>query len=175
MLTATRSLASIRYTPPSLRAFRRPCSIRRTILLVLTPSSLAAVRTVIVKSILLYGGRNSYASRYAGCRQCKCTVGLIVAIAFELFLTKQGNTMVNVRLTDWKCSGCGHWNQKTGVGKPRVQCRKCARVHLPGESWTRARIAERIAERRTMATLRKHGLTGPDVRPFRYAATPDEP
>ncbi len=60
--------------------------------------------------------------------------------------------MPPIRWTDWRC-GCGTWN-----GDKRKSCRKCARVSLPLGRYSRARLRELNAERKTDEILKRFGL-----------------
>jgi len=54
--------------------------------------------------------------------------------------------------TDWRCPFCRHYNSTK-----RRSCAKCFRTPANGR-WTRARLRERAAERRTQAILGELGL-----------------
>ena len=54
--------------------------------------------------------------------------------------------------TDWRCPFCRHYNSIK-----RRSCAKCFLTPANGR-WTRARLRERAAERRTQSMLRRRGL-----------------
>ena len=59
---------------------------------------------------------------------------------------------------DWRCPECGHWARRTSV-----VCRVCRTIRPGNGPISRKALRIREAEYRTMAILRKYGLTAERV------------